>query len=135
MRRISITIDETIAKDFDELILKRGYKNRSEAYRDLLKNELAKESFLNPEQECVAIVSYSFDHNKALPSKRNLEHQHSHLDMVISSMHVHAAKKTCVEAVIARGPYKKLKSFCENTIAEKGVTNGKINFLPIIEKP
>ena len=96
MQRISITVDESLAQAFDELIAKRGYQN-------------------------------------ALLSKRNVDHQHEHLDMVISSMHVHATHDTCVEAVIAKGPYDKLKVFCENTIAEKGVGCGEINYLPIHE--
>ena len=116
MQRISITVDESLAQAFDELIAKRGYQNRSEA-----------------SQECVAVVSYTYDHRKALLSKRNVDHQHEHLDMVISSMHVHATHDTCVEAVIAKGPYDKLKVFCENTIAEKGVGCGEINYLPIHE--
>ncbi|WP_301211465.1 ribbon-helix-helix protein, CopG family, partial [Turicimonas muris] len=62
MERLSITVDKPIADAFQKLIEKRGYKNRSEAFRDLLRNELAKESLLNPEQECVAVVSYAFDH-------------------------------------------------------------------------
>lgn len=119
MQRISITVDESLAQAFDELIAKRGYQNRSEAFRDLLKKELAQEALVNPSQECVAVVSYTYDHRKALLSKRNVDHQHEHLDMVISSMHVHATHDTCVEAVIAKGPYDKLKVFCENTIAEK----------------
>ena len=133
MQRISITVDESLAQAFDELIAKRGYQNRSEAFRDLLKKELAQEALVNPSQECVAVVSYTYDHRKALLSKRNVDHQHEHLDMVISSMHVHATHDTCVEAVIAKGPYDKLKVFCENTIAEKGVGCGEINYLPIHE--
>ena len=62
-----------------------------------------------------------------------LEKPATHLDMVISSMHVHATHDTCVEAVIAKGSYDKLKVFCENTIAEKGVGCGEINYLPIHE--
>ena len=88
---------------------------------------------MNPSHECVAVVSYTYDHRKALLSKRNVDHQHEHLDMVISSMHVHATHDTCVEAVIAKGSYDKLKVFCENTIAEKGVGCGEINYLPIHE--
>lgn len=103
MQRISITVDESLAQAFDELIAKRGYQNRSEAFRDLLKKELAQEALVNPSQECVAVVSYAYDHRKALLSKRNVDHQHEHLDMVISSMHVHATHDTCVEAVIAKG--------------------------------
>lgn len=133
MQRISITVDESLAQAFDELIAKRGYQNRSEAFRDLLKKELAQEALVNPSQECVAVVSYAYDHRKALLSKRNVDHQHEHLDMVISSMHVHATHDTCVEAVIAKGPYDKLKVFCENTIAEKGVGCREINYLPINE--
>ena len=54
MQRISITVDESLAQAFDELIAKRGYQNRSEAFRDLLKKELAQEALVNPSQECVA---------------------------------------------------------------------------------
>lgn len=134
MQRISITVDEPIAEAFDRLIAQRGYKNRSEAFRDLLRNELAKEALMNPKQECVAVVSYAYDHHKALLSKRSVEHQHDHLGMVVCSMHVHATKNTCVEAVIAKGPYAELKKFCEQSVAEKGVGNGKINYLPIVEE-
>lgn len=56
MQRISITVDESLAQAFDELIAKRGYQNRSEAFRDLLKKELAQEALVNPSQECVAVV-------------------------------------------------------------------------------
>ena len=55
MQRISITVDESLAQAFDELIAKRGYQNRSEAFRDLLKKELAQEALVNPSQECVAV--------------------------------------------------------------------------------
>ena len=133
MKRISITVDEPLARAFDDLIAKRGYENRSEAFRDLLKKELAKEALMNPEQECVAVVSYTYTHGKAALSRRNIEHQHAHLDMVISSMHVHATHNPCVEAVSAKGRYDKLKVFCENTIAEKGIGCGEINYLPIDE--
>lgn len=47
MQRISITVDESLAQAFDELIAKRGYQNRSEAFRDLLKKELAQEALVN----------------------------------------------------------------------------------------
>lgn len=134
MKRISITVDEPLAQAFDELIAKRGYENRSEAFRDLLKKELAKESLMNPQQACVAVVSYTYTHGKTALSGRNVEHQHAHLDMVISSMHVHATHDTCVEAVIAKGRYDKLKVFCENTIAEKGIGCGEVNYLPISEE-
>lgn len=60
MQRISITVDESLAQAFDELIAKRGYQNRSEAFRDLLKKELAQEALVNPSQECVAVVSYTY---------------------------------------------------------------------------
>lgn len=64
MQRISITVDESLAQAFDELIAKRGYQNRSEAFRDLLKKELAQEALVNPSQECVAVVSYTYDHRR-----------------------------------------------------------------------
>ena len=78
MQRISITVDESLAQAFDELIAKRGYQNRSEAFRDLLKKELAQEALVNPSQECVAVVSYTYDHRKALLSKLNVRADGKH---------------------------------------------------------
>ncbi len=131
MQRLSITIDEELASEFEELISKRGYQNRSEAFRDLLRKELTEEKLLNLSQQCVAVVSYCYDHNKLRLSEKTVEHQHHHLDMVISSMHVHASHNMCVETVIARGTYKEVKEFAEHTISEKGVKDGKFNIIPL----
>lgn len=133
MQRLSITIDEDLASEFDELIAKRGYQNRSEAFRDLLRKELTEEKLLDLSNQCVAVISYSYDHNKLRLSEKTVEHQHHHLDMVISSMHVHASHNMCVETVIARGTYKEIKKFAEHTISEKGVKDGKFNIIPLDE--
>ena len=125
MERLSITVDKPIADAFQKLIEKRGYKNRSEAFRDLLRNELAKESLLNPEQECVAVVSYAFDHEKALLSKRNVEHQHSHLDMVISSMHVHATHETCVKPLSPKALMKNSDNSARTLLRKKALETAR----------
>ena len=43
MRRITISVDDALADTFDRLVKEKGYGNRSEAFRDLLRDALGEE--------------------------------------------------------------------------------------------
>jgi CopG family nickel-responsive transcriptional regulator len=131
MQRLTISIDDDLAQAFDALIEKRGYQNRSEAFRDLLRKELAGETLSQEEGECVAVVSYSIDHHKRSLPFRMTEHHHDHSNLVISTMHVHANATDCVEAVVMRGPIAEVQALAKATIAEIGVEHGFAHFIPI----
>ena len=117
MQRVTISIDDEIAQAFDALIAKRGYKNRSEAFRDLLRRELAQEQLQDSSQtECMAVVSFGFDHHaRSLPA-RMTEQQHEHHESIIASMHVHASHERCVEVVVMRGNYKNISTIAQEII-------------------
>jgi CopG family nickel-responsive transcriptional regulator len=40
LSRTGVSLDEELLKVFDQLIAKRGYANRSEAFRDLIREAL-----------------------------------------------------------------------------------------------
>lgn len=134
MRRITISVDDELAEDFERLLKQRHYKNRSEAFRDFVRRELSSEVAHSRSGECVAVVGYTFDHHTRALSNRMTEHQHQHTALVISSMHVHLNHDQCVEAVVMRGKTREVKRLAETMIAETGVENGSINIIPISDE-
>ena len=133
MQRLTISADDELTAAFDELIRRRGYTNRSEAFRDLVRKELAAAAEDEaPEQgSCVAIVSYTFDHEARQLSQRLANHQHNYAPLVISTMHVHVDASQCAEAVVLRGRRGEVRHLAENLIAETGIEHGAVNLIPL----
>ena len=105
MERITMSIDESLAKEFDALIAKRGYTSRSEAMRDLLRREVeANRVAYEARSYCVANLSYVYNHHERDLAERLTEAQHAHHDLVVSTMHVHLDHDHCLESVILKGP-------------------------------
>ena len=134
MQRLTFSVDDDLAEDVERLLKARHYKNRSEAFRDLVRREIASDVAESGNGECVAVVAYAFDHKTRALSNRMVEHQHEHTSLVISSMHVHLNHDTCVEAVVMRGKMRQVRHLAETLIAETGVENGSISIIPIAEE-
>ena len=130
MERFTISLDADLAKEFDALIAARGYQNRSEAVRDLLRHELEAYRLDRDESRfCVATVSYVYNHH-ALDLAERLAHlQHEHHNLTVSSMHAHLDHEHCIETVILRGQTAQVRKFADALIAERGVRHGQLNLI------
>jgi CopG family nickel-responsive transcriptional regulator len=124
--RFGISIDERLLDRFDRLIDEKGYSNRSEAIRDLIRNALVEEEWSNENEETVGTVSLVYDHHTRDLADKLTEHQHSHHKEIISSMHVHLDAHHCLEVVVIKGKAKKNKRLAEELIGTKGVKHGKL---------
>lgn len=104
MQRFTLSIDDELAERFDAYLTEHGYANRSECFRDILRNHFASEDVKdNPSAECVGVLSYAYNHHERQLAMRMTEYQHEHAGEVISTMHVHATHEECVESVVIRG--------------------------------
>lgn len=131
MQRLTISLDDDLAAAFDELAQKRGYANRSEAIRDLLRRELGEsELAAGDAKECVAVLSYVFDHHERQLSSRLTDMQHDHHDLAVATMHAHISHEDCVETVILRGRTSQVRAFGQSVIAETGVRHGQLQLIP-----
>lgn len=132
MQRFTISADDDLSAAFDDWLRRHGYTNRSEAFRDLVRRELAADQ---PTQKgrCVAIVSYAYDHEARQLSQRLTRQQHDHTSLVISTMHVHVDSARCAEAVVMRGDSGDVHRVAEALIAETGIEHGAVNFIPLSE--
>jgi len=132
MRRITISVNEELAVQFDDLIERRGYLNRSEAFRDLLRGHI-EDSRISAQgaRYCVANVSYIYNHHERVLASRLAAVQHEHHDICVSTMHVHLDHDNCLETLILRGTYKKVSAFANSLVAQSGVRHGNIHIVPV----
>jgi CopG family nickel-responsive transcriptional regulator len=132
MERISMSIDEKLAKAFDELIAARGYSSRSEAMRDLMRREVdANRDQPEARTHCVASLSYVYNHHVRDLANRLARAQHAHHDLVIATMHVHLDHENCLESVFLKGQTVAVRAFADATRAERGVAYGQLNLITV----
>ena len=132
MERITMSIDEALAKEFDDLIAKRGYESRSEAMRDLLRREVeANRIKYEPRTQCVASLSYVYNHHVRDLAGRLTDTQHAHHNLVVATMHVHLDHDKCLENVILKGSTAAVRTFADSIRAERGVAHGHINLITV----
>jgi len=132
MERITMSLDEDLAKEFDRLIADRGYTSRSEAMRDLLRRELEARRFAyEPRSYCVANLSYVYNHHARDLAERLIAAQHEHHDLVVSTMHVHLDHEHCLESVILKGASAAVRALADRTQAERGVRHVNLNLVTV----
>ena len=125
--RFGISIDERLLEKFDQHIDDKGYSNRSEAVRDLIRAALVEEQWQNDDQEeLVGTVSLVYDHHTRELSDKLTEHQHSHHRNIISALHVHLDKHHCLEVVVIKGKAGEIRRLADELIGTKGVKHGKL---------
>ena len=126
LSRIGVAIDEDLLEKFDALIGSRGYTNRSEAFRDLIRAELVEESWKQPEHEVVGSLTLVYDHHVRMLSDKLLDLQHEFHDAILSTLHVHLDHDNCLEVLLIRGKAKDVEDFAHQIISTKGVKHGKL---------
>jgi CopG family nickel-responsive transcriptional regulator len=134
MERITVSLDTDLVREFDELIRERGYANRSEAMRDLLREQLrARTRRGTSTGACIATLSFVYSHHERELGERLTAMQHEHHDLVVSGMHAHLDHEQCLETLILKGPLAAVRQFGEALMAERGVRHGQLNLVPVQE--
>ena len=134
MQRFTISLDDTLAREFERLIAERGYGNRSEAVRDLLRALLDRQrETTDPKTACVATLSYVYNHHERELAERLTQLQHAHHDLTLSTMHAHLDHDHCIECVILKGPARAVRRFAGALAAERGVRHGQLNLVMLEE--
>ncbi|MDE3199016.1 MAG: nickel-responsive transcriptional regulator NikR [Acidobacteriota bacterium] len=125
LARIGVALPEDLLREFDRLIARRGYTNRSEAFRDLVRNELVGEISASPDAEVFGTVTVVYDHHSRLLTEKLTEIQHRHFAAILSSVHVHLDHDNCLEVILVRGKSSLVQNLANSLIATKGVKHGR----------
>ena len=126
LARIGVAIDEELLTNFDKLIAKRGYTNRSEAFRDLIRNELVQQVWETSDVEMFGTVTLVYDHHVRLLSERLNEMQHQAFHNVLSTLHVHLDHDNCLEVMVLKGKASVVRKMADALISTKGVKHGRL---------
>ena len=124
--RFGISMERDLLDRLDQEIVKRGYPNRSEAIRDLVRAQLVELDWSQENEEVAGTVTIIYNHHVRGLSDLLLELQHEHHDMIISVMHVHLEHDHCLEVMVIKGRAGEAKNFAGRLIGIKGVKHGKL---------
>jgi CopG family transcriptional regulator, nickel-responsive regulator len=127
LKRFGVSLDESLLEEFDRHIEERGYTNRSEAIRDLIREKLVTEEWELDEAEVAGTVSLVYDHHLLDLPNRLTDVQHDHHDLVISTLHVHLDHHNCLEVLLLKGPAAKVRELGEKLTSTRGIKHGKFN--------
>ncbi len=126
LKRFGVSIPADLVDAFDRLIEAKGYPNRSEALRDLMRDALVESEWEGDGGEVVGAVTLVYNHEARELARRLTRLQHHATDVVICTTHVHLDEHNCMEVVIVRGSAEEVQAIANQLISMKGVKHGKL---------
>lgn len=126
LERIGVAIDRNLLEKFDELIARRGYSNRSEAFRDLIRAELVGDTAGQPGGMVTGTITLLYDHHVRLLSEKLTALQHEYHHHILSTLHVHLDHDNCLEVVVVKGEAAEVRQLADRLIAARGVKHGRL---------
>ena len=125
--RFGVSLDKVLLERFDNLLKKKGYANRSEAIRDLIRDSLVMEEWESSTSETVGSITIVYSHDTRELADTLTDLQHHYHDSIISAMHIHLDKHNCLEVIVVKGKAKDIKAIADRLIGTKGVKHGKLS--------
>jgi CopG family nickel-responsive transcriptional regulator len=125
--RLSFSIDAALADVFEEMVKHSEYGNRSEFFRDMIRERLVAEEWEVGDGETVATITLVYDHEAHGVHDKLTDLQHDHHDVVLATTHVHLDHHLCAEVIICRGRPKVIRSICDRLRQQKGVLHGALS--------
>jgi CopG family nickel-responsive transcriptional regulator len=123
--RFSISTDERLLDRFDASIAEKGYGNRSEAIRDLIRSSLVEETLADESAQAVGTVTLVYDHHFSDLGEKLTQHQHSHHEAIVSTLHIHLDHHNCLEVIVLQGAAGAIRKLADSLIGTKGVKHGR----------
>ena len=126
LTRFGISLDRVLLERFDRLIEKKGYSNRSEAIRDLIRDSLVMQEWESATVETVGTITIVYSHDTRELTDILMDLQHLYFHSIISSMHIHLDEHNCLEVIVLKGRAKDIKAIADRLIGTRGVKHGKL---------
>ena len=129
LKRIGISLESGLLDRFDRTVQERGYVNRSEAVRDLIRDMLVQEEWREPgpgTDEKVAVVTLVYDHESMDLAQKLTHIQHQHHGVVVSALHIHMDEHNCLEVLVLRGDAETVLKIGDQLVSTRGVRHGKV---------
>jgi len=123
--RTGVSLESDLLKKFDEAIAAKGYGNRSEAIRDLIREHLVAQEIDNNKM-VVGTLTIVYDHHRPNLTEKLVDLQHHAGGSVLAATHVHMDHHNCLEVIIMKGRGGELKSLANGILSLRGVKHGQL---------
>jgi CopG family nickel-responsive transcriptional regulator len=125
LRRTGLSLERDLLERFDEVIRRKGYQNRSEAIRDLIREHLVEEQ-AEENQTIVGTLTMVYDHHRPKLSEKLIDAQHHAKPKVLAATHVHLDHHNCLEVIIIKGKAGEVRRLADQLLSLRGVNHGKL---------
>lgn len=129
LTRTTLAIEQSLLKRFDQWMERRGYTNRSEAMRDMIRQALVEQEWADPAAHVVASLSIIFDHAAHTLAQQLTQLQHEDHHAVLCSQHIHLDHNNCLEVILLRGTAGQLRRIADAIISTRGVKAGHLTLM------
>jgi CopG family nickel-responsive transcriptional regulator len=124
--RFGVSIEPDLLKKFDKVIKKKGYTNRSEAIRDIIRENLIAETTEDPNSEAIGTLTMIYDHHAGNLTNRLLDLQHHHHKEILTTTHIHVDHDNCLEVLVLKGKTRNIQKLADNIKSLKGIKHGEL---------
>jgi len=124
--RFGVSIEPDLLKKFDKVIKKKGYTNRSEAIRDIIRKDIIIEKNKDPNLESIGTLTMIYDHHAGNLTNRLLDLQHDHTKEILSTTHIHIDHHNCLEVLVLKGKTSNIQKLADNIKSLKGIKHGEL---------
>ena len=124
--RFGISLPKDLLNKFDKLIKEKNYSNRSEAFRDLIRQELVKKEWQEG-KEIAGAITLIYDHHKRELVNKLTDIQHDYQKLIISTQHIHLDHNNCLEIIAVKGTPKEAQKLADTLKSVKGVKHGTLS--------
>lgn len=128
--RFGVSIEEKLLSRFDSLISEKGYVNRSEAIRDLIRDKLITEEISDQKADVMGTLIMIYSHDSSEISDTLNDLQHRYYKNIISTLHVHIDEHNCIEILLLKGKARIVQSISDLLLSTKNVKHGKLILTP-----
>lgn len=124
--RFGISLEKNLLDKFDLLIKDKNYSNRSEAFRDLIRQELVKKEWQGG-KEVAGAITLIYDHRKRELLNKITDIQHDFQKLIISTQHIHLDHNNCLEIIAIKGNPSEVQRLAETLKSIRGVKHGTLS--------
>ncbi|EKF85622.1 nickel-responsive transcriptional regulator NikR [Methanobacterium formicicum] len=126
VERVGVSFEPELLEKFDKLLKVKGYTNRSEAIRDLVRKSIIEAHIESEDEDIVGTLTIIYDHDVGDVTNELQHFQHFHLGEIIATTHVHVEKHACLEVLVVKGKSKSIQKLTDHIKAIKGVKHGEL---------
>lgn len=131
LTRFGVSMDEALLEQFDEMIDKKGYPNRSEAVRDLIRDAILQNKWTDGEEVVAGTIMLFYDHHHNNLVDEMMHIQHDYHENILATTHLHIDHHNCLEIIVVKGKTAPLRNLSDRLISLKGVFYGKLTVSPL----